>query len=93
MSFEIKVPKLSEFKSVAYSVLDYAQNLFWVAFLRVEKITINNELETEALGVYIHCFDPNGMTNWSCEGDVSFILNAKRNENKLERRLTHTFSQ
>ncbi|CAO1334077.1 unnamed protein product [Diamesa hyperborea] len=92
LSFEIKVPKLSEFNSVVYSVLDYAQNLFWVAFLRLEKIKLINQLETRALGVYVHCFDPNRMTNWSCESDVRFILKAKRIEDNLERRIIHTFS-
>ena len=92
LCFEIKVPKLSGLKSAVYSVLDYAQNLFWVAFLRIEKIQINNQLETEALGVYVHCFDPNSLTNWSCESNVRFILKAKKIENNLERRITHTFS-
>lgn len=93
MSFEIKIPKFMEFKTVAYSVLDHAQNLFWVAFLKVEKIKLNNQLDTEALGVYVHCFDPNGLTNWSCVSDIKFSLKASRVENNFERHATHNFTQ
>ena len=93
MTFEIKIPKFTEFKNATYSVLDHAQNLFWVAFMKVEKIKFNNQFDTEALGVYVHCFDPSGLTNWSCVGDIRFTLKALRKENYLERHAIHTFTQ
>ncbi|CAO1341970.1 unnamed protein product [Diamesa serratosioi] len=91
-SFEIKVPKFTEFRTITYSVLDHAQNLLWVAFVKVEKFKLNNQLDTEALGVYIHCFDPNGSTNWSCVGDIRFTLKASRTENNFDRYATHNFT-